>query len=444
MLKILFKVALLVVLAIFVLGLGGYSLSSISSEWHIKDVPVLENINKLVGDVDIISDTNDPNKIEISQDNLDKVIQENKDKDPISSKDNKDSTTTKTDKSDKSNKSDKSDKSDKNNTSSSSSSSKNDSGPGLFDNWAYSNDKVPSGEGSYSIFGNSSSKANPDDQITLSVQRIYKITYKGKEISFDHTNTLSFVKWLHQNYDDKDESSLGIEVINDDAPVAVATAKKLDDFTSIEDTAGTGVEGVNYNNILNNVRDLNVIIESIKTVDSLPDYDKQVKKGKWEEYSQDIYELPIINYTMNEKKYNRLDYSWLNSKNLTRLVPFSYKCPYTGTIITDDINLVYDHIVSLKSTYLRGAAKWTEAQRHEYAYNQWNGIAVSKYISNTKLDNGPLDYLPEINKEDYCYSWLLICSRYHLSMTEDEIALCETTIKDALADGQTVEFLGGR
>ena len=45
--------------------------------------------------------------------------------------------------------------------------------------------------------------------------------------------------------------------------------------------------------------------------------------------------------------------------------------------------------------------------------------------------------------EDYCYPWLLICSKYDLVMTEDEIALCEQYILEALSNGEPVEHLGG-
>ena len=127
-------------------------------------------------------------------------------------------------------------------------------------------------------------------------------------------------------------------------------------------------------------------------------------------------------------------------------------CPYTGTIIQDmddnkqdnDFgNLDYDHIVPLKSTYLRGAKDWTDEQKNEYAYDQWVGVDVLNSANRSKSDKGPCEYLPDINVEDYCYSWLMICSKYNLSMTQEEIDICVNNITIALENGEEVTFLGG-
>lgn len=50
--------------------------------------------------------------------------------------------------------------------------------------------------------------------------------------------------------------------------------------------------------------------------------------------------------------------------------------------------------------------------------------------------------MPDINIADYCYSWLAICSKYELSMTQDEIDLCVDNITIALDNGEEVSLLG--
>ena len=150
-----------------------------------------------------------------------------------------------------------------------------------------------------------------------------------------------------------------------------------------------------------------------------------------------------MNYYIDDIKYNRNDYAWNISKFLVTKYPFEYICPYTEQIIYDENTLDYDHIVPLKSTYLRGANTWTNEQKNEYSYNQWVGIDVLNSANRRKSDKGPADWLPDYNVEDYCYSWLSICSFYNLDMTYEEIEICEYYIMEALEVGETVEYLGG-
>ena len=93
--------------------------------------------------------------------------------------------------------------------------------------------------------------------------------------------------------------------------------------------------------------------------------------------------------------------------------------------------------------YLRGAINWTEEQQNEYAYNQWIGVDVLNSANRSKSDKGPTEYLPEVNVEDYCYSWLLICSKYNLVMTNAEIDICSKYINNAFLNNEPITHLGG-
>lgn len=114
---------------------------------------------------------------------------------------------------------------------------------------------------------------------------------------------------------------------------------------------------------------------------------------------------------------------------------FTYTCPYTGKVITDlddkkedqDFgNLDYNHIVSLSVVERSCPDWWTEKEKNAYAYNQLVGVNVLNSANRSKSDKGPTDWLPDINRGIYCYSWLVICQKYNLSMTKDEIQLCNT------------------
>ena len=222
------------------------------------------------------------------------------------------------------------------------------------------------------------------------------------------------------------------------------TESSNETINSEEETLETeeNIIELTYDNILLDKEHLTVLVDSINIIDELPEYDN---------YDRNDYEQPASSYIINESKYNRNDYAWKTSKWFNE-DDFTYTCPYTGTVIHDlddnkedqDFgNLESDHIVPLHSTYLRGADKWSKKQKNEYAYNQWVGVDVLNSANRSKSDKGPCDYLPDINVEDYCYSWLMICSKYKLSMTQEEINICVKYINNALNKNEPVEFLGG-
>lgn len=259
--------------------------------------------------------------------------------------------------------------------------------------------------------------------LSITYAKSIKINLDGKEWELTTANTVNFVKWLNNNY--KEDSVVAVEVEQTE-----------------ESTTATETGELVYNNVLANETDLNTIVKSIRVIDKLPEYD---------DYDRTTYEKPVVSYTLDGNKVNRNDYAWKTSKWFNA-EDYTYMCPYTGTIITDmddkkddkDFgNLDYDHIVPLKSTYLRGGKDWDEAKRNEYAYDQWVGVDVLNSANRSKSDKGPCEYLPDINIEDYCYSWLMICSKYDLAMTQEEIDICVDNINIALENGEEVEFLGG-
>ena len=254
-------------------------------------------------------------------------------------------------------------------------------------------------------------------QLAIEFTRIFKINLNGKEIELSSKNTLSFLKWLNKNY-------------SDDAKVEI-TAEDKPDLSNVD------------NSTILNGEDLTKIISSVNTVKSLPTYN---------DYDRTIFEKPVKTYKLNDSTTNRNDYAWKTSPYFNEK-DYTYTCPYTGKIIKDsddkkddkDFGTVdYDHIVPLKSAYLRGAKNWTNEQKNAYAYDQSVGVDVLNSANRSKGDKGPAEWLPDVNRGSYCYSWLVICNKYNLSMTEEEIKICNDEINKAIKNGETVTFMGGK
>ena len=254
------------------------------------------------------------------------------------------------------------------------------------------------------------------------------ITIDDKSIDMSKHITLDILDWLAINYHTGVNISFKHKNVENNTTQTIANAN----FT----------EEQIYDDKLETKEELECLISTINVVKELP---------KYEDYDRTTYEKPVKSYKLNGHSINRNDYAWKTSKWFDGEA-FTYMCPYTGTIIKDSDdkkddydfgNLDYDHIVPLKSTYLRGAKEWSAEKQNEYAYDQWVGVDVLNSANRSKSDKGPTEYLPDINIEDYCFSWLLICSKYGLSMTEDEIQVCRDNIEIALENGDEITHLGG-
>lgn len=303
--------------------------------------------------------------------------------------------------------------------------------------------------------------------INIEFTRILKISVGDSTLDLTSSTSADIVKWLAINHNNNisltDENGDEITGISTDTGIifgkndeteptsTIEVTESTDEIEPAESTEVTASPSVNtalygdvtltYSNTLEDKAHLEVLIADIEVVDKLPNIDN---------YDRDTFEKPVKNYLLGGIKVNRNDYAWMsspwyNSKDIT------YTCPYTGKVIenTDGPNKIdfdpldYDHIVALKSAYLRGASEWSKEKQNEYAYDQWVGVDVLNSANRSKGDKGPLEYLPTINIEDYCYSWLLICSKYDLVMTQEEIDLCKSYIETALLSGEPVTHLGG-
>ena len=245
-------------------------------------------------------------------------------------------------------------------------------------------------------------------KIDLQWQSKFIFTIDGKSAELSTSKTASFIKWLNDTY--SKDSKISYKVIQD-----------------------SGLEGED---------EIKKLVSSIHIVSELPTLDS---------YDRTTFEKPIKSYTLDGKKVNRNDYAWKTSPYFNEK-DFTYTCPYTGKVIKDlddkkddkDFGtLDYDHLVPLASAYARGAKDWTPEQQNAYAYDQSVGVDVLYSANRSKSDKGPAEWLPDVNRGSYCYSWLVICQKYNLTMTEEEIKICNDEINKAIKNGETVEFMCG-
>lgn len=273
------------------------------------------------------------------------------------------------------------------------------------------------------------------DTIEISYVRSIKIKLDDKEIELTSKNTAEFIRWLDNNWHTDAEISYEVDKTEETSEDSSNTQNGSTQNSSVNSTGE-----LIYDTTLANEANLNALVSSIRVIDELPEYD---------DYDRTTYEKPVVTYTLDGKKTNRNDYAWKTSP-WYNAEDNTYMCPYTGTIIQDmdddkqdnDFGtLDFDHIVSLKTVYRSGGAEWTDAERNAYAYDPAVGVDVLNKSNRSKSDKTPSEWLPDINAEDYCYHYLLICSKYDLVMTQDDIDVCYNTIKTALDNGETVEAL---
>lgn len=106
----------------------------------------------------------------------------------------------------------------------------------------------------------------------------------------------------------------------------------------------------------------------------------------------------------------------------------TFNDPYTNEIIKDVKDSDFDHIVPLAYVNIHGGYKWDENAKKEFADNPNNGVCVNASDNRAKGAKGPGKWLPAYHKEDYCYTWLSILNKYHLTISESDM----DKIKDIL------------
>ena len=114
------------------------------------------------------------------------------------------------------------------------------------------------------------------------------------------------------------------------------------------------------------------------------------------------------------RAYSYFESKWYNWNN------DSYTDPYTGETIYDISKTDYDHIIPLAYVNAHGGSNWTSEEKKSFADNPSVGVCTNNSSNRAKSAKGPSEWLPDINKEAYCYSWLVIANDFNISLSQND------------------------
>ena len=107
----------------------------------------------------------------------------------------------------------------------------------------------------------------------------------------------------------------------------------------------------------------------------------------------------------------------------------NYVDPYTGNDLKLK-NTDYDHIIPLAYANAHGASNWTDEQKQAFANDPDVGVCVSSHDNRQKGAKGPSEWMPSSHKAEYCYTWLVIANKYHLSISKADMDVIIATLSN--------------
>jgi hypothetical protein len=116
----------------------------------------------------------------------------------------------------------------------------------------------------------------------------------------------------------------------------------------------------------------------------------------------------------------------------------AYTDPYTNLKISYT-KLQYDHVIPLAYAEEHGAHAWTERQKQDYANDPTVGVDVNSSNNEQKGDKGPSEWLPKQNVASYCYTWLALAAKYHLSISQADMSVILNQLKNV--DGSDLHVI---
>ena len=122
-----------------------------------------------------------------------------------------------------------------------------------------------------------------------------------------------------------------------------------------------------------------------------------------------------------------------------RVATGKWRCPYTGTVITDPSKVDVDHMVSLKDAHLSGGWAWPPEQRQNFANNLEDPThlrATSQYGNRSKGARGPDEWLPPLKgaRCQYIQDWIGVKERWEFGLSESERGVLSYMLKICTAD----------
>ncbi len=168
--------------------------------------------------------------------------------------------------------------------------------------------------------------------------------------------------------------------------------------------------------------DIEALISSVKVDD-----------GDGSKYDRDQYTSDYQSYTCDkshdcEKEYNSIrKYSFYECEWYDFDTGL-YVDPYNGETTDTIKGMDYDHIIPLAYADAHGGYEWTEEQKRAYADDPFVGVCVNAHDNRAKGAKGPSEWLPNVNVEDYCYTWLVIAEHYGLSIAQEDMDVIKSCL----------------
>ena len=105
-----------------------------------------------------------------------------------------------------------------------------------------------------------------------------------------------------------------------------------------------------------------------------------------------------------------------------RVVTGRWISPFTGEVIQNASNIEIDHVVPLALAWERGAWRWSDERREQFANDPVNLLPVEDSLNSSKQHRGPDEWLPPSGQCGYVARFVRVVKKYELSPTSDERA----------------------
>ena len=107
-----------------------------------------------------------------------------------------------------------------------------------------------------------------------------------------------------------------------------------------------------------------------------------------------------------------------------------YLDPYSGEKHKNIDNIDYDHIIPLSYVNRHNGHSWGNEKKRNFADDPNVGVNVNSHDNRIKSDKGPASWLPKENKDDYCYTWLVIADKYNISISPTDMKVIKKELKN--------------
>ena len=120
----------------------------------------------------------------------------------------------------------------------------------------------------------------------------------------------------------------------------------------------------------------------------------------------------------------------------------TWKSPYDEKVYSNPSKLDIDHLVPLAEAWRSGAWKWTAQERQNFANDLDEPVAlvaVSLNLNRSKGDRDLSQWSPPKGKCSYLKSWIVVKSKYSLTIDREESKAISTLSKECLIEVALVD-----